>query len=125
MELMLMKLTDIARLVEAYDPSASPDNRADELALHQHIVMVTGVGTLTPAFEDTFVRSLDAAMTLVPGGWDWAAGTAGEATGGHAYLRCVSNGKTEIETDAATPALALTAAALRAHATRGPSDGTA
>lgn len=68
---------------------------------------------------------LEAAMTLVPEGWDWAAG--GKADYGWAYtnnreLHFIGVGTRRnpghrwFDVRAATPALALTAAALRAHA---------
>ena len=78
--------------------------------------------------------SLDAAMTLVPEGWNWFAGSA---KGARAY---VENGQSAFigigtrpnpdrlwfEVTAATPALALTAAALRARASlaREPGEGS-
>jgi len=73
-----------------------------------------------------YVASLDAAMTLVPEGWRWMAGQR-EQPHARAY---VENGELAFvgagsrrnpqrlwfEVTAATPALALVAAALRAHA---------
>jgi hypothetical protein len=61
-----------------------------------------------------FTASLDAAAMLTLG-CDYSVGTAGEGTGGHAFLRSILRG--DIETDAATPALALCAAALRTRTT--------
>ena len=65
-----------------------------------------------------FTASLDAAMTLVPEGWDWAAGSAQDGCGGHAFMRRVGHlGRPiDVDVDAAAPALALTAACLRARA---------
>jgi hypothetical protein len=61
-----------------------------------------------------FTASLDAAASLVPAGWDWAV-TKGF---GEDALAAASpaNSVATVETQAATPALALTAAALRALA---------
>jgi len=73
-----------------------------------------------------YTASLDAAMTLVPEGWNWMAGNRNQPTA-RAY---VNNGELHFtgaaarknpaqqwhEVVAATPALALTAAALRARA---------
>jgi hypothetical protein len=56
-----------------------------------------------------FTVSLDAAAMLTLGN-DWSTGTAGGGKGGHAFLRPGFGG--DITTDAATPALALCAAAL-------------
>lgn len=65
---------------------------------------------------DPFTASLDAAMTLVPEGWDWSAGTLGNGKGGHSFMRPAGRHYPRVEVDAATPALALTAASLRARA---------
>lgn len=73
-----------------------------------------------------FLNSLDSALTLVPEGWNWMAGNRNQPTA-RAY---VENGELAFvgvgmqrnpdqlwfETTAATPALALTAACLRARA---------
>lgn len=81
---------------------------------------------LTWAFPARYTASLDAAMTLVPKGWFWMAGNRDRLTP-RAY---VENGKAAFvgagtrrnperlwfEVTAATSALALTAAALRARA---------
>lgn len=55
---------NLAERIESYDPATCPDNRAVELELHRDIVMATGAGTMNPSFEMTFLRSIDAAMTL-------------------------------------------------------------
>lgn len=57
-----------------------------------------------------YTASLDAAVTLVPRGWTWRVGNL-VSGGGFAFL-----GTSLKEHVAATPALALTAAALRALA---------
>ncbi len=111
-------LLELVARIEAYDPRQSPDNRADERELHDAVVMATGIGSLTHTFETTFVRSLDAAMTLVPEGWEIALTSEGGwrvslinhewTMGGH--------GRDAMRSKAASPALALTAASLRAHA---------
>ncbi len=68
-----------------------------------------------PVRVPAFTASLDAALTLVPEGWQWVvsqqlgqpfAGCGGSPTGGWLAWHV----------DAATPALALCAAALRARA---------
>lgn len=66
-----------------------------------------------------YTGRLDVAATLVPEGWDWAVGTAGFGTGGHAFLRpaqAMTAAGSAITVDADTPALALVAASLRAKA---------
>lgn len=74
------------------------------------------VGSWVPAYT----ASLDAAMTLVPGGWDWSTGTGrqrGWATLGLPSASPFGSSDDEVCCDdAATPALALCAASLRAHA---------
>jgi hypothetical protein len=68
-----------------------------------------------------YTASLDAAMTLVPEGWDWAlyTGADGRCEAGCAPADTDPEGCRTADSDqslAATPALALTAAALRARA---------
>lgn len=58
-----------------------------------------------------YTASLDAAASLVPAGWRWVVGNMGNA---HVYQDCTA-GKS-VTAQAVTPALALTAAALRARA---------
>lgn len=78
------------------------------------------------AMLPAFITSIDAALTLVPKGWKWALYSADDRSNPVAY--CVPNmGRlpwpewvTDIE--AATPALALCAAALRALAQEAPGD---
>jgi hypothetical protein len=108
-----MTLIELAGRIEAYDPASSADNRADELAMHQDIVLTTGEGSMSPAFEATFLRSIDAAMTL-------AEGRGGQITfykDGTAKVFLWQPYPLAIEAKAATPALALCAASLRARAT--------
>jgi hypothetical protein len=64
-----------------------------------------------------YTASIDAAMTLVPKGWDWFIGNCGGIISASVNptvqpfpVEC------DITVDAATPALALTAAALRTKA---------
>jgi hypothetical protein len=68
-----------------------------------------------------FTASLDAAMKLVPEGWDWGAYFSPENIG--IYPRAVGAAKCQgphdgqfVMAQSATPALALCAAALRARA---------
>ena len=98
-------------------------------AEQQRELLLEAFETLTAAFVATpsaikFVRMLDAeayesaAMTLVPEGWTYDAyqGPSGQP---HRWkLRTIGDGDkfyTEVEAKAATPALALCAAALRAR----------
>lgn len=121
-----MGAIELAAAIQAYDPKQSADNRADELKLHRDIVMLTGIGTMNPDFDRTFLCSLDAAMTLLPPGWviaslDWWPMTrrAGvtlrevrDQTWGVGFDETTGDARSQ----AATPALALTATALLALA---------
>jgi hypothetical protein len=113
-------LLKLAERVEAYDPKMSPDNRADELELHRDIVMETGVGSMNPAIEATFVRSLDAAMTLVPPGWEPLIDGVGSDRAERWIVELYpEDGDDRIENGAAdTAPLALCAAALKARASQ-------
>ena len=81
-----------------------------------------------------YTASIDAAMTLVPDGWDWAVGTGRKQhmteNGKRPWAWCAPGQNFAMPQDlplAATPALALCAASLRARAlstvSRGESDG--
>lgn len=65
--------------------------------------------------------SIEAALTLVPEGYNWSLDYINRRCG--AVLNNTPYGKFAILADAATPALALTAAALRAHANKTQTDG--
>lgn len=109
-------LLDLAARVEQYDPATSPDNRADELDLHQSVVLATGVGSMNPAFEATFLCSLDVAMTLGSGSGRSIANLLFEA-----MLRLQSMPLHLLAAVEYREYLArfVTAAALRARATQG------
>lgn len=72
-------------------------------------------------FVDPYTASLDAAMTLVPEGQEFGCGSK-DATGTAWAWAGQHNGPEEIAS-AATPALALCAAALRAQSQRGDRQG--
>jgi hypothetical protein len=79
-------------------------------------LLVRGDGFARDSFSATpFTASIDAAMTLVPEGWWAEVGARGSY--GTALLDGHNEGSTVSEfSSAATPALALTAACLRARA---------
>ena len=93
----------------------------DSFDLNHAIALALGLPS------EPFSASLDAAMSLVPEGWNWMAGNRDQPLA-RAY---VNNGQPHFtgaaarrnpaclwfETTAPTPALALCAAALRARAT--------
>jgi len=120
--------------VEAYDPKLSPDNRADERELDTLIYEALGNCahretkyyfiedgndydsgyTCVACGKDThgirvpaYTRSLDTALKLIPDGKHWMLQT--RFNGYHAEVGWPHAG------NAATPALALCAAALRAR----------
>jgi hypothetical protein len=75
---------------------------------------VMPVGELQVRYEcPQYTASLDAAMTLVPEGWNWLVGTDAGVGFQSALLR--HGEEAPIEAIAATPALALCAAAIRAQ----------
>jgi hypothetical protein len=126
------------RLAERCEQATGPDRELDTLiAPHagwKEAGKLSVMGSKMPAWlppgksgadnkvlkVPAFTASLDAAMTLVPEGWDWSAGT-GRGTG-WATLglpdddQMGGSSDDEVSCDAATPALALCAAALRARA---------
>ena len=78
-------------------------------------------GPHTGGHAKPVTASLDAAMTLVPEGWRWELTTTGFKPG--ASMIGPVRAALGIGSYAATPALALTAAALRALAQKGIDDG--
>lgn len=108
---MTETLLDLAARVEAASVPDRELDRAIELAVFPD--------RLSPPVELellAYTSSLDAAMTLVPEGWVWSINTF---AGGKASA-CLMNERDEIVRPAeqyiASPALALTAACLRARA---------
>lgn len=112
---MTNKLMELAERCEAAE---GPDRE-----LEMDIAEALGL-TATNEFGDTvFIRrgsgfiplritaSLDAAMTLVPGRYEWGVASTGEA-------ECWCGDGKDIAIRAATPSLALCAAALRALASQ-------
>lgn len=130
-----MTRDDLLALAARVEAATGPDRALDadiELVLHPELVVLPWARVnfqcgKAPYYEDTsdpdalnvvfpavYTRSLDAALTLVPKGWEW------EVYGhGLAVLRRIGRHK---GSSAATPALALTAAALRARAEEAPRD---
>ena len=78
------------------------------------------VATFCRVFDvPPLTASLDAAVSLVPAGWDWEAHSFGlvrVSPGVKHPLYCKRGQPTTKQTTCATPALALCAAALRARA---------
>jgi hypothetical protein len=115
---------DLLALAERVEQATGPCRNLDN-----SIRLATNGGC---AFDEdpAYTASLDAAMTLVPEGWNWMAGNRNQPKA-RAY---VNNGELHFEgvtaqrnprlrwceVVAATPALALTAAALRARTAMEP-----
>jgi hypothetical protein len=111
--------TALADLAARCEKATGPDRELDAeiyVALdanreNRDALAINGaVGSWVP----DFTASLDAAMTLVPEGWYWQVGQ-----GNHAWAAVYENPippAMRVDPIAATPALALCAAALRARA---------
>lgn len=123
-------MTRLVELAELCEKASGPDR---ELYAMIYDAVYGGECLYDPKWETwitpggmnvpAFTASLDAALTLVPEGWDWASGSG--QFGGHAFMRRVTSvgEPPAISSDAATPALALCAAALRARATQDGGEG--
>lgn len=121
-------LVELAGRCEAM-PANADRSMHDELSRAIHDALPDGVRPVNGACRD-YARSIDAAMTLVPEGWtDVRIGYHRMTDGSvraHAEIEFdVSDMSLTNEGRAATPALALTAAALRARsrATQPERDG--
>lgn len=111
--------SDIASLIARCEAAEGPDRELD-LAIELHL---EGAGYAYPADNwqkdvSAYTASLDAAMSLVPEGWSTANYHQGPSGGGHWWeLGCIRDDLQQYlsaKGRAATPALALTAACLRA-----------
>lgn len=109
------RLLELAERVEA---ARLPDREIDD-AIH---IARTGEKPFNCATSKRYTDSLDAAMRLVPEGWNWACGPRAEwQAHGRSWAWCDETGEDwedSWNSYAATPALALTAAALRAIAAK-------
>ena len=115
-------MTDLLALADRAEAATGPDRDIDvaiapligvRVVEHSHplgrrFYDKNGADVLLPRFT----ASLDAAMSLVPEGWEWRLYSNSLRKGPEAQLQRDKI----IITRGATPALALTAACLRAHA---------
>lgn len=117
--------SELIALAERVEAATGPDRELDEcigMAIGLKNTMRVGhecLGTdrVVPVRCPTFTASLDAAMTLVPEGCDWSVDNFDGANGKPSAWVHVRKSSAAIEqVTGATPALALTAAALRARA---------
>lgn len=118
-------MADFMELAERCEKATGPDRELDlaiaKLPIRPHPVpakATLGQGGLAWSGAYGFkcaeyTASLDAAMTLVPEGWNWQVGV-----GNHNWAAVYKGAPPSMRVDpiAATPALALCAAALRARA---------
>jgi hypothetical protein len=104
-------------LAERCERAAGPDRELD-VDIAEQVSLWTQQLT-----APDFTTSLDAAMTLVPEGLEWGAGTYGNPDTEGPWAWCATQQQSaECEfgySRGATPALALCAAALRARAAMG------
>lgn len=112
-------MTDLTKLAERVEALTGPDREVDQ-AIHALVSLdrkhpylavpqiddkhPSGRPYATPAYTE----SLDAALTLLPEGWDWSY----NIVWGTAIIWCA--GVEHKAVSSATPALALAAACLRA-----------
>lgn len=100
-------MADLMKLAERVEALSGPDRAVDwELHVFDGLVGVGMYGA-----HPHYTASLAAAMTLVPEGWDH-----GYTANGQCWTHKEAS---TVHGDAATPALALCAAALRARASNG------
>lgn len=116
-------MSDLSSLIDRIEASEGPDRELDHL-IHAECF---GFATLNPIdkAQIPYTASLDCAMKLVPEGCGWIAGwgqiRADEPMGGARITRNArfighhANYDTIAEAEAATPALALCACALKAR----------
>lgn len=101
-------MSELLELAERCEKATGPDRHLN-LAIANAIY---GDDLAPPGTSYAFTSSLDAAMTLVPEGQEWAGGFEDGAAFAHVHVP----GEYAELIEAATPALALCAAALRARA---------
>ena len=96
----------LAALIERVEQATGPDLELDAAIVASLKLYIIALMSGVPHYT----ASIDAAVSLVPEGWVWVVGNMGNA---HVYEERTA-GKS-VTAEAATPALALTAAALRAR----------
>lgn len=106
-------------LIERIEAASGPDRALDH-EIYEYLgspvvrmVSATTYGTDLVNWAPFYTASVDAALTLVPEGHFWALNMAGDESGFDAM--CQADGPVTW-TRAATPALALCAAALKSRA---------
>jgi hypothetical protein len=104
---------DTAGIIERLEAASGPDD-----ALDHDIGMLVGFG-------GSFSASIDAALSLVPEGWNWTIRGADVLGASKPYALLGLPGLAETEAHGATPAIALVSAALRARAHKGSDDASA
>lgn len=113
------RLTNLDKLIQGIERASEPDRALNAELLRQLGWTQDGRDAFSPDGSRAlsvpdYLGSLDAAMTLVPNGLHWSVGF--DTQGNRALIS--KSGSMKVETGkAATPALALCAAALRARET--------
>lgn len=114
-------------LIERIEAATGPDRELDQQIWFEDHSAKTGAVAGWSADPPHFTASLDAAMTLLDDSYVWGVSKQ-ERNPGHDYYYQASampfGPIAPGEAKAATPALALCAAALRARATQSPVDET-
>jgi hypothetical protein len=108
-------MSDLVALAHAAEGAEGPDRELDG-AIHCALDptrqrKMDEIGAFGPAYT----ASIDASLMLVPEGWDWELTTTGFKPG--ASMIGPKRAALGIGSYAATPALAIVAAALKARAT--------
>lgn len=131
-----MKSDDLIELAERVERATGPDRELDRavaeaLGWTRICSIPSGYMAVRPGEKveyrlPKFSRSMDAAMTLAPKGFDWCAGDI-EGLGWASISPSQQSYSihSEFDAQAATPALALTAACLRARASMQEQDNAA
>jgi hypothetical protein len=123
-------MATLEKLAERCEKATGPDRELDAQIGRYFSADFLGYVPDDPQYGCAeFTRSLDAAMTLVPEGWPRSVSDNAGILGLHGHASVTANPGGNIRkftADAATPALALSAAALKARSQlHGGDDGDA
>jgi len=115
-------MTNHADLIARLEALEGPDREADLLILEcAHTEAEIEREMDIPGYPRRYTSSLDAALTLVPGGWLWQAGRSNIGMENKPnfysgpFAQCHRPGWRWFGARGATPAIALTTAALKAR----------
>ncbi len=114
-------MTDISELIARIEAATGPDQELDAeihlLATKNTIACVADImaGCELGWEHPAYTASIDAALKLAPEGWDWIIGASAGSKFPVANLGRSYPTNKNVAHEAATPALALCAAALKAR----------